>query len=79
MNRREFLTGIVSQILPPKSDDPMTRIAELEAALKNQGEASFMRDEALLRLISELKRKDLGITYYGMILEDFAKGQRDTR
>jgi len=79
MNRREFLTGMLGKALPQAKKSLEIRVdaleirdQEIEAALKNQGEASFMRDQALLVLFDP----KLGITYYGTILRDYARDEK---
>lgn len=78
LNRREFLLGSLGKVGKRLTqEDPIeNRLDELGAALRNMGDASFMRDEQILRYLSAMAHKDLGITYYGTIMEDFAKGEQ---
>lgn len=78
MNRREFLLGSLGKLLPQSQEPPVTqkqivalevRVTEGEMALQNQGNASYIRDQAVLTLLDP----SLGITYYGTILRDFAR------
>ncbi len=77
MNRREFLLGSLGKLLPQSQEPPVTQkqIDELEASIANMGNASFLRDEALLHL----DHSELGITYYGTILRDYARDVEDKK
>ena len=67
LNRRELLKlpiGLLGKERPPSPE-------ELEAAILNSSEASFLRDQALLVYIDPAMR----ITYYGAIFRELEESE----